>query len=109
MVAVSGHFMAVGEVQGNGGDRAGGVLVAMVRDRFGKASLSERFGLWISFHAFSQERYLEVVARWLESHGLGGVEQAEWEQAAIRWATHRGSRSGRIAAQFARDYAGRRP
>ncbi|MEE9100316.1 ATP-binding protein [Pseudomonas nitroreducens] len=74
-----------------------------------KVSLSERFGLWISFYAFSQEQYLEAVARWLESHGLGGVEQLEWEQAAIRWATHRGSRSGRIAAQFARDYAGRRP
>ena len=74
-----------------------------------KVSLSERFGLWISFYAFSQEQYLEAVARWLEYHGLGGVEQVEWEQAAIRWATHRGSRSGRIAAQFARDYAGRRP
>lgn len=74
-----------------------------------KVSLSERFGLWISFYAFSQEQYLEAVARWLGYHGLGGVEQAEWEQAAIRWATHRGSRSGRIAAQFARDYAGRRP
>lgn len=72
-----------------------------------KVSLSERFGLWISFYAFSQEQYLDAVARWLEYHGLGAVEQAEWEQAAIRWATHRGSRSGRIAAQFARDYAGR--
>lgn len=74
-----------------------------------KISLSERFGLWISFYAFSQEQYLEAVARWLEYHGLGGVAQEEWEQAAIRWATHRGSRSGRIAAQFARDFAGRRP
>lgn len=74
-----------------------------------KISLSERFGLWISFYAFSQEQYLEAVARWLEYHGLGGVAQEEWEQAAIRWSTHRGSRSGRIAAQFARDYAGRRP
>lgn len=74
-----------------------------------KISLSERFGLWISFYAFSQEQYLEAVARWLQYHGLGGIAQEEWEQAAIRWATHRGSRSGRIAAQFARDYAGRRP
>lgn len=74
-----------------------------------KISLSERFGLWISFYAFSEEQYLEAVARWLQYHGLGGIAQEEWEQAAIRWATHRGSRSGRIAAQFARDYAGRRP
>ncbi|MBH3433379.1 ATP-binding protein [Pseudomonas citronellolis] len=72
-----------------------------------KVSLSERFGLWISFYAFSQDEYLEAVARWLQSHGLGeeAIEASRAE--AIRWATHRGSRSGRIAAQFSRDYAGR--
>ncbi|MGC1331240.1 DUF815 domain-containing protein, partial [Pseudomonas sp.] len=70
-------------------------------------SLSERFGLWISFYPFSQDEFLVAVNEWLSACG---VPEDAFEQAhaqALRWATQRGSRSGRIAAQFARDYAGR--
>ncbi len=72
-----------------------------------KISLSERFGLWVSFYPFSQDEYLRVVAQWLEALGL---DQATIEAArpeALVWALERGSRSGRVAHQFARDYAGR--
>lgn len=72
-----------------------------------KISLSERFGLWVSFYPFSQEEYLTIVAQWLSSFGVltAAVEQARPE--ALVWALERGSRSGRVAYQFARDYAGR--
>jgi predicted AAA+ superfamily ATPase len=72
-----------------------------------KISLSERFGLWVSFYPFSQNEYLAIVAQWLSSFG---VDQAAVEAArpeALVWALERGSRSGRVAYQFARDYAGR--
>ncbi len=71
-----------------------------------KISLSERFGLWLSFHPFNQEQYLAIVAHWLRRLGaeVGG---GDWRQAALRWALERGSRSGRVAGQFARDWAGR--
>lgn len=71
-----------------------------------KISLSERFGLWVSFYPFSQDEYLVIVAQWLSSFG---VQQADIEQArpqALVWALERGSRSGRVAYQFARDWAG---
>ena len=71
-----------------------------------KISLSERFGLWVSFYPFSQDEYLTIVAQWLSSFG---VEPAAVEAArpqALVWALERGSRSGRVAYQFARDYAG---
>jgi predicted AAA+ superfamily ATPase len=73
-----------------------------------KISLSERFGLWVSFYPFSQDEYLSVVNQWLSHHR---VTEAEYEQArplALVWALERGSRSGRVAYQFARDYAGNR-
>lgn len=72
-----------------------------------KISLSERFGLWVSFYPFSQGEYLTIVAQWLASFGLssGAIEAARAE--ALVWALERGSRSGRVAYQFARDYAGR--
>ncbi|HGY9627721.1 ATP-binding protein [Pseudomonas juntendi] len=72
-----------------------------------KVSLSERFGLWISFYGFSPDEYLNAVDQWLGAYGVPehALEQAHLQ--ATRWATQRGSRSGRIAAQFARDYAGR--
>ncbi|WP_287811982.1 ATP-binding protein [Pseudomonas sp.] len=72
-----------------------------------KISLSERFGLWISFYPFSQDEFLSAVDEWLANCGVPeeAFEHAHVE--ALRWATQRGSRSGRIAAQFARDYAGR--
>ncbi|VTU20043.1 putative ATPase (AAA+ superfamily) [Variovorax sp. PBL-H6] len=72
-----------------------------------KISLSERFGLWVSFYPFSQNEYLAIVAQWLSSFGAGAetIEAARAE--ALVWALERGSRSGRVAYQFARDYAGR--
>ncbi len=72
-----------------------------------KISLSERFGLWVSFYPFSQDEYLTIVAQWLTSFGLAApaVEAAKPE--ALVWALERGSRSGRVAYQFARDFAGR--
>lgn len=72
-----------------------------------KVSLSERFGLWVSFYPFSQDEYLAVVRQWLAVYG---VPVAQWEQArraALVWALERGARSGRVAYQFARDWAGR--
>ncbi len=72
-----------------------------------KVSLSERFGLWISFYPFSQDEYLVIAARWLEYHGwqLGLTDQVRRE--ALQWSLSRGSRSGRVAGQFARDWCGR--
>ena len=72
-----------------------------------KISLSERFGLWISFYPFSQDEYLAIVAQWLSHFGLpDGVMDVARPQALL-WALEQGSRSGRVAYQFARDYAGR--
>ena len=72
-----------------------------------KISLSERFGLWVSFYSFSQDEYLSICAQWLAALGISpaGIEAARPE--ALVWALERGSRSGRVAQQFARDYAGR--
>jgi uncharacterized protein len=70
-----------------------------------KISLSERFGLWVSFYSFDQDEYLDIVAHWLEEFGCRPDEQSRAE--ALRWALSRGSRSGRVAWQFARDWAGR--
>jgi predicted AAA+ superfamily ATPase len=72
-----------------------------------KISLSERFGLWVSFYPFSQEEYLTIVAQWLASFGLSAAATAAARPEALVWALERGSRSGRVAYQFARDYAGR--
>ena len=72
-----------------------------------KISLSERFGLWVSFYPFSQEEYLTIVAHWLRSFGAGEVEIEAARPEALQWAIERGSRSGRVAWQFARDWAGR--
>ncbi|MGQ2921273.1 MAG: ATP-binding protein [Hydrogenophaga sp.] len=71
-----------------------------------KISLSERFGLWVSFYPFSQDEYLAIVAQWLSSLGMsaGDIEAARPQ--ALVWALERGSRSGRVAYQFARDYVG---
>ena len=72
-----------------------------------KISLSERFGLWVSFYPFSQDEYLTIVAQWLSSFGVPeqAIEAAKPE--ALVWALERGSRSGRVAYQFAKDYAGK--
>jgi predicted AAA+ superfamily ATPase len=73
-----------------------------------KISLSERFGLWISFYPFSQDEYLAIVAQWLRSFGLDEAGIAAARAEALLWALERGSRSGRVAQQFARDWAARR-
>lgn len=72
-----------------------------------KISLSERFGLWVSFYPFTQNEYLTIVAQWLSSFGVmpAAIEAAKPE--ALVWALERGSRNGRVAYQFARDYAGK--
>ncbi|CAG0973835.1 hypothetical protein MTYP_01379 [Methylophilaceae bacterium] len=71
-----------------------------------KISLSERFGLWLSFYAFDQDQYLEVAREWLAHYGM-----AEWSdetrREALQFSLARGARSGRVAYQFARDYAGK--
>ncbi len=74
-----------------------------------KISLSERFGLWVSFYPFSQDEYLIIVAQWLSSFNvdIAAIQAAKPE--ALVWALERGSRSGRVAYQFARDYAGKHP
>ena len=72
-----------------------------------KISLSERFGLWVSFYPFSQNEYLTIVGQWLSSFGVDDAAIAAARPEALVWALERGSRSGRVAYQFARDYAGR--
>jgi predicted AAA+ superfamily ATPase len=69
-----------------------------------KISLSERFGLWISFYPFSQDEYLAIVYEWLRHFGLDEALIAAARPQALVWALERGSRSGRVAQQFARDY-----
>jgi predicted AAA+ superfamily ATPase len=73
-----------------------------------KISLSERFGLWASFYPFDQDEYLDIVAHWLEQFDCTAAEIASARTEALQWALARGSRSGRVAWQFARDWAGRR-
>jgi predicted AAA+ superfamily ATPase len=70
-----------------------------------KISLSERFGLWVSFYPFDQDEYMEIVAQWLKSFDCAA--NAKTTEEALQWALQRGSRSGRVAYQFARDWAGR--
>jgi predicted AAA+ superfamily ATPase len=71
-----------------------------------KISLSERFGLWLSFYPFDQEQYLDIAAHWVGT--LGGKVNDDMRKAALLWALERGSRSGRVAWQFARDHVGRK-
>ncbi len=71
-----------------------------------KISLSERFGLWVSFYPFTQEEYLTIVAQWLSSFGISEAAIEAARAQSLVWALERGSRSGRVAYQFARDYAG---
>jgi predicted AAA+ superfamily ATPase len=71
-----------------------------------KISLSERFGVWLSFYPFDQDQYLEIADHWVER--LGGKPTEESRKAALLWALERGFRSGRVAWQFARDWVGRK-
>jgi predicted AAA+ superfamily ATPase len=72
-----------------------------------KISLSERFGVWVSFYPFDQDGYLDIVAQWLGHYKVVGANSDAVRQAALQWALQRGSRSGRVAWQFARDWAGK--
>jgi uncharacterized protein len=72
-----------------------------------KISLSERFGLWLSFYPFTQAEYLAIVNQWLGAYGIAAAGQAAARPEALVWALERGSRSGRVAEQFARDHAAR--
>jgi predicted AAA+ superfamily ATPase len=72
-----------------------------------KVSLSERFGLWLSFHPFSQDDYLSIVKYWLHELNYNQDMDDETRKQALQWALTRGSRSGRVAWQFARDWVGR--
>ena len=72
-----------------------------------KISLSERFGLWISFYPFSQDEYLTIVGQWLAHAGFAPEQIAAARAEALLWSLERGARSGRVAFQFARDFAGR--
>jgi len=72
-----------------------------------KTSLSDRFGMWLAFYPFDQEEYLTIAAQWLRHYGIKLFDDAA-RSAALQWSHTRGSRSGRIAYQFARDFAGRK-
>lgn len=73
-----------------------------------KIALSERFGMWLSFYPFAQDNYLDIVTHWLSSFGASSEEISAARADALRWALQRGSRSGRVAQQFAKDWAGKR-
>ena len=72
-----------------------------------KISLSERFGLWVSFYPFDQDEYLVIVTHWLKTFGCSAKAAEAAREEALQWALLRGSRSGRVAYQFARDWAGK--
>lgn len=72
-----------------------------------KISLSERFGLWLAFHPFNQDAYLSIVDHWLQQLNVEIADQKIMQKEALKWALLHGSRSGRSAWQFARDFAGK--
>ena len=74
-----------------------------------KISLSERFGLWLSFYPFDQDQYLSIARHWVGalSPPRTKIDEIVFRKEALLWALERGARSGRIAYQFARDFAGR--
>ena len=72
-----------------------------------KISLSERFGLWVSFYPFDQDEYLDIVDVWIAHFKVDGAGTEAAHKAALQWSLARGSRSGRVAWQFARDWAGK--
>ncbi len=74
-----------------------------------KVSLSERFGLWLSFYPFDQDEYLTICNHWLAVFGFSPAQIEAARDEALLWSRLRGARSGRVAWQFARDYAGRSP
>ena len=73
-----------------------------------KISLSERFGVWLSFHPFNQTQYLSIVNHWVQKLNANNKDTEVMQKAALKWALEHGSRSGRVAWQFARDWAGKK-
>ena len=73
-----------------------------------KISLSERFGVWLSFHPFNQTQYLSIVDHWVQKLDANNKDTEVMQKAALKWALEHGSRSGRVAWQFARDWAGKK-
>jgi hypothetical protein len=73
-----------------------------------KVSLSERFGIWLSFYPFDQDEYLAVVEHWVSVLDVLPKDREALHRAALNWSLGRGSRSGRVAWQFARDWAGQK-
>lgn len=73
-----------------------------------KISLSERFGLWLAFHPFNQQQYLQIVDYWLDKFNVTNTSDKQTRTHALQWALERGSRSGRCAWQFARHWAGQK-
>ena len=71
-----------------------------------KLALSDRFGLVLGFYGFDQDTYLAIVDRYARKASVR-VAAADLHAAALRWALHRSSRSGRTARQFVDDLAGR--
>ena len=71
-----------------------------------KVSLSERFGLWISFYPMDQDEYLDIAAHWAKELGAKDHQSEAFNRAALQWSLGRGARSGRTAWQFAKDWAG---
>ena len=72
-----------------------------------KISLSERFGLWVTFYPFDQDEFLDILGQWLRH--FGALLEDGTKEEALQWALQKGSRSGRVAYQFARDWVGRHP
>ncbi len=72
-----------------------------------KISLSERFGIWLAFHPFNQEQYLDIVDYWIQRLGNDAYDKDAFRASALKWALEHGSRSGRSAYQFARDWCGK--
>ncbi len=74
-----------------------------------KISLSDRFGIWLPFYNFDQDEFLSIVAHWLKFYGIEQniISDEQTTLSALQWATQRGSRSGRTAKQFAKDFAGK--
>jgi predicted AAA+ superfamily ATPase len=73
-----------------------------------KISLSERFGVWLSFHPFNQTQYLSIVDHWVQKLDANNKDTEVMQKAALTWALEHGSRSGRVAWQFACDWAGKK-
>ncbi len=71
-----------------------------------KMSLSDRFGLWLGFHACDQDTYFAMIEAYARHFGLDLPEE-ELRAQANEWSVTRGARSGRVAWQFIQDLAGR--